>query len=51
MSEAHVTLTKCSIPDLVHSSADMPFENFWFMEALVSTRNTIIIVATSLFFR
>lgn len=34
----------CSIPDLVHSRADMPFENFWFIDALVSTRKMTIIL-------
>lgn len=34
----------CSMPDLVHSRADMPFENFWFIDALVSTRKMTIIL-------
>lgn len=34
----------CSMPDLVHSRADIPFENFWFIDALVSTRKMTIIL-------
>ena len=33
---------RCSIPDFVHSSADMPFENELFIDALVSTKKMII---------
>lgn len=39
------TLSRCSTPDFVHSSADMPFENFWLIEALLSIRKTRIMMS------